>query len=189
MASNRVLKGLCLLSDSELAWHWAGLQALMAAPASSPVAGRRPGSLSARTSESGPRESKWTGRPMPATSWPGRVARRAPRRTSDTSLQVTYIPNSVSSTLIPCTNGIFHQRCWRSGIESRAVCRRSRVRILWLYNFLHFVDSDLYCVIPEYTSISCNIHCISLYIHVPAEIWTNTFQYWDIPWCTCFSLV
>ena len=29
MASNRVLKGLCLLSDSELAWHWAGPQAQM----------------------------------------------------------------------------------------------------------------------------------------------------------------
>ena len=56
-----VLKGLCLQSDSELAWHWAGPQALMAtmtAPASSPVAGRRPGSLSARTSQSWPGESK-----------------------------------------------------------------------------------------------------------------------------------
>ena len=92
MASNRVLKGLCLLSDSELAWHWARPQALMAAPASSPVADRRPGSLSARTSESGPGESKWTGRPMPVTSWPGRVARGAPRRLSDTSRQVTYSP-------------------------------------------------------------------------------------------------
>ncbi len=83
-------KLLCLLarqSDSELTWYSPAAVCFCTAPQS---CGTLLLHLHAAQRRRASEPSKW--RPGPATSWPGRVARRAPRRMSDTSRQVTYSP-------------------------------------------------------------------------------------------------
>ena len=87
-ASRRPPKFLCLLdrqSDSELTWYSPAAVCFCTAPQS---CGTLLLHLHAAQRRRASEPSKW--RPGPATSWPGRVARRAPRRMSDTSRKVTF---------------------------------------------------------------------------------------------------
>ena len=109
----------------------------------------------AKTSESGPRESKWPGRPMPATSWPARVGRRGPHRTSDTSRQV--LPQLRIKLTNTIQKSFRYQRWWCSG--------RTAVQYAWGPGF---ESSDFLCFanshILSYTAYNA-VYTFSIYVY------------------------
>ena len=163
----------------------------------------------AKTSESGPRESKWPGRPMPATSWPARVGRRGPHLTSDTSRQVMCFPSFASILLIPFKSrsginaggAVVEQPCRMREVlgSNPAVFFILPILIYWVIPHITRYIPFLSMYIPVYPNISRYIvvYTFSIYVYTSisqyfpglAEYILYIPVYSSIPCCTSWRFL